>query len=196
MGMPQEPSDREREAALDDVDADELHSGRGISPSSLLSVVDAAGLQARCVQALQERALLVDAVRLAEQTAARLLRQGGAFETARVEAAIDEALREIDARDREAERRGDLPVDALEGDHAFLVAAFGIRPLFARAAAIEFNALDLDTRRAFFSYVLEGKALGDQKGRGRGGSATISAMVRRALGALFLQHSDRGGSRP
>ena len=178
-----------------------LPSSFGTSPASLLSTPDGAELQAACVRALRDRALLVDAERLAERAAARLLHArslaGGG---ARLDstAAIEAALRDLDFADREAERRGDFPLNALEGDHAFLIHAFGIPPLLARAAALEFNGLDEPFRKAFFAFVLEGRGLeADPVVQVPQGSATIAAMVKRALQALFLvgPHA-RGGATP
>jgi hypothetical protein len=136
-------------------------------------VAEETALLGLCARALREQALLVDPARLCARVA-RLLRAASG-DPADVLAA---ALREIEAQDRAAEERGEPIRDPFEGDHAFLIYAFGIPPERARAAALAFNALASASRRAFFACVVEGRGLAR-------GDAT-ARRVRAALRALFL----------
>lgn len=149
-----------------------------------------AALLGLCARALHERALLVDPTRLSARVARLSYAAAGARDASRTELALvlDEALSDLEAQDRAAEERGAGAGDPFEGDHAFLIYAFGIPPERARAAALAFNALSAAVRQAFFACVVEGGAQVCEEATAR--------RVRAALEALFLVPRRTPGDAP
>lgn len=143
----------------------------------------------RCVERLMSRGLMVDQERLYFRAVARIAYAGvqyrgspeiGEFLRARIDAAIDDLVRE----EAEADATGQ-PIDPESvAPYRFLTEVLGIEPGLSRSAAVRFNVLDEEVRHTFFALVVEMRKFHRYVAEGNGPPDKLRAQLRTAFEAI------------
>lgn len=162
----------------------------GGSPREVLSRLvpgDPLGVRQRLARVLTDEALLVDADRAHLRALARCARAAMRYHGKPeidewVDERVREALTEIVREDAEA-ARSSAPPDAGSAFEA-LARPLGLDPAHMRSACAAFNCLPIDERRAFFDWVVRGRALDRLAAEARTNASEIARRARRALDVL------------
>lgn len=149
-------------------------------------------LYARCAVRLHERAVLLDPLRVCIDTLARASRAARSIWSIPIEAAIDESIDAVLARDAGLARataasrtRADVPA-ALTDAPTFFADAFGLPAESSSHSAAAFHELDFGTRRAFCALLIENRTLEECERTGLGHRDGLAASARVALRTVLL----------
>jgi DNA-directed RNA polymerase specialized sigma24 family protein len=122
-------------------------------------------VQARCLRKLRSEAVVIDVLRLAQNSMARIAIAAGSYAGREpidewVDLAIDLSLVDLIEEQAEEERRG---VALLRSKDALFYAQFavatGMDVVDARSACVTLNEMSIDHRQAFFRVIVEGMPL-------------------------------------
>ena len=162
----------------------------GTIPRLLLSKLldgDPLDLELRCDMRRDERCLLISRDRLFYKSVARCAHAGFSYDgTPPAEewlaARIDQSMRDILEED-ESQALKNLPIE-VEADYEMLTVALGFSPEVSRAAHVAFNALDDESRGAYFALSVHGRTVEEYAAMGGGPPEIIQANLERAVEAL------------
>ena len=172
----------------------------GASPQEVLDRIlegDPLGVQERCGQRVQERALLIDLNRLFLRSLARIAHAapdyaGNPSLAAWLSGRIDRSIEELVAEDYEEERRGIAPQEPWDPRYALVSEALGIDMVQARRVCIAFNDLPDEVRLACFAVLIEGKTINRYVAEGHGPPERVKELLQRGAQALSQARDDDG----
>ena len=155
-------------------------------------------LQARCAQAVRERAYLIEPQRLYERALVRIAHLAPslgrqAWPEGWVGTCIEGALRQLLVEDEEANAQGIVPDEPFQSPWAFLASWFAVEGHLLLAASVRFNSLPEVARQVFFAIVIKAERPEDCISRGMGSKARLQDELEVAFRALFILPDLHGG---
>ena len=147
------------------------------------------GIEGRCLRRLDRRAILLEAGPLVSRSLARLAHRAPGYDgepelTEWIDACIDRAIEDLLAASAERETRGRPELEPTDPTHHLLARLLGIEAPLARRSALVFNHLPVETRRIFWSVVVQGKTIPRTAAEGLGDREVIRSQLTFALRRL------------
>jgi hypothetical protein len=150
---------------------------------------DPLGVEQRCVERLEARAVLMDLERLLLRTMARIARNAalGRREgplSSWLQLQVDASIEDLMSEDLDADRLNKPVEKPLDSRYAFVCEAYGLRPAKARRFCVVFNTLPDEERHAFYAIGVMGKSFNRFLAEGNGPPAHVMKLLENVTKAL------------